>query len=196
VYAWAAGIEPGDPAAVRTAMSDGCAAPIALVQAIGEHFDAVDDPSIADAQPRLWLITRAAQPLALLADDPAAPAAPHQGVLWGLGRVIANERPSLRCTLVDIASGASDEAEQLFHEVRSGADDRQIVLEGVQRSVATLDRRPAPSAGARRRTIDTDEYRLVASQPGSLGHLRLWAESRRPLASDEIEVRIDAAGIN
>jgi hypothetical protein len=103
VYAWAAGIEPGDPAAVRAATSDGCAAPIALVQAIGEHFDAVDDPSIADAQPRLWLITRAAQPLALLADDPAAPAAPHQGVLWGLGRVIANERPSLRCTLVDIA---------------------------------------------------------------------------------------------
>jgi malonyl CoA-acyl carrier protein transacylase len=48
--------------------------------------------------PRLWLVTRGAQP----AGEAEQPLALAQSPLWGLGRVIAAEHPELECTRIDL----------------------------------------------------------------------------------------------
>jgi hypothetical protein len=48
--------------------------------------------------PRLWLITRGAQPV----DAVPAELAIQQAPLWGLGRVIALDHPKLACVRVDL----------------------------------------------------------------------------------------------
>src|SRR5262249_60469312 len=57
------------------------------------------------AAPRLWVVTRGAQ--AVEADESAAVA---QAPLWGFGRVLVNEHPELRPTLIDLdpSPGAGD----------------------------------------------------------------------------------------
>src|SRR5262249_43267037 len=55
------------------------------------------------APPRLWLVTRGAQPVG----DAPTRVALAAATLWGLGRVIALEHPELRCTRVDL-DGTAD----------------------------------------------------------------------------------------
>src|SRR5207237_577494 len=68
----------------------GCISALHLVQVLAR--------SARGEEPRVWLVTRGAQPVD--ADDQLAAVA--QAPLWGLGRVIANEHPQMRCTLLDL----------------------------------------------------------------------------------------------
>ena len=52
----------------------------------------------ANIVPRIFLITRGAQSVGKDLD----PVSPLQASVWGLGRVIVNEHPRFRCTLVDL----------------------------------------------------------------------------------------------
>ncbi|AXK36795.1 SDR family NAD(P)-dependent oxidoreductase [Streptomyces armeniacus] len=80
---------PGQPA-----VTTGLAVTLALVQALGEV--ALDAP--------LWCLTRGA----VAAGDEAAPYAPAQAAVWGLGRVAALEHPDRWGGLVDLPPSGTD----------------------------------------------------------------------------------------
>lgn len=185
VYAWAAeiGQDAADPVADASVASE---ALIALAQGWAAHFD--DAPV---AEPRLWLVTCGAQ---LVGSDDEVEPAPAQSVVWGLGRVLAAERPSCRSTLVDVAPGPGSGA-RLVEELRAGSDDRQLVLRGTARLAPRLARLAVERPAALRR-VETDEYQLAIAEPGTLDSLRPRTTPRRAPGPHEVEVRIDAAGLN
>lgn len=184
VYAWAAEIGPD---AIADAARLGCEAVVALVQGWAALYDAGDPVE----EPRLWLATRGAQHVG--SDDEVEPA-PTQAVVWGIGRVLAAERPTCKLTLVDVERGSEGVA-QLVDELHAGSDERQVGLRDVARLVPRLlrlsvDPLPAPS---RRQT---DEYRLAVAEPGVLESVRPTSVPRRAPGADEVEVRIAAAALN
>src|SRR5581483_9736447 len=143
-----------------------CGSVLSLVQALS----AASPESEAAGAPRLWLVTRGAQPVL----DGAAPD-PLQAPLWGLGRVIAREHPELGCACVDLDPvDAASLAADLFDEVWLGDRETEVALRGGDRYVARLVRKPGlaapavPEPGA-----DVQPLRLAIEEPGVLDHLTL-----------------------
>ncbi len=175
VYAWADGLSTptATPAELAEAEAFGVLTPLAVIQALS----GLDQPP-----PRLYLVTRGAHDVA-----------PAQALLWGLGRVAANEQPALRCTLIDLGAGAASGV--LYDEIRANAADDQVSYRDGERTVARLV--PSPDAGrpAGPRTAESDAYRLAATTPGSLDSLRPVMQVRTAPAPGEVEVRIEAAAL-
>jgi acyl transferase domain-containing protein len=76
--------------------------------------------ALADAKvpepPRLWLVTRGAQPVA----DKQTSLALAQAPVWGLGKVITQEHPELQCVCIDLdPNGEAEEASALVTELFS-----------------------------------------------------------------------------
>jgi myxalamid-type polyketide synthase MxaE and MxaD len=88
--------------------------------------------------PRLWFITRGAQP------PPSSNLAPalEQAPMWGLGRVIAEESPDLWGGLIDIDPGlAIDQATDLLCNDIMDAQETQLAYYGNQRLALRLKRK-------------------------------------------------------
>ncbi|HEX5884362.1 MAG TPA: SDR family NAD(P)-dependent oxidoreductase, partial [Pyrinomonadaceae bacterium] len=84
---------------------------------------------------RLWLVTRGAQ------STKTETVTPAQSALWGMGRVIAAEHPETFGGLIDLDTGASNDAELLCREILRPTDgEDQIVYREGQRHVARLVR--------------------------------------------------------
>ncbi|WP_437594346.1 SDR family NAD(P)-dependent oxidoreductase [Sorangium sp. So ce1000] len=125
----AAALEETSAASLAAAEALGCAGVLHLVQAL----------TAAGRSPRLWVLTRGAQ----AAGEELLAVSPVQASPWGLGRVIAQEHPELRATLVDLAPrGGADEAASLAELLLSATDEPQWALRGDARYVARLARRP------------------------------------------------------
>jgi acyl transferase domain-containing protein/aryl carrier-like protein len=163
--------------------------------------------------PSLWLVTRGAQAVGPSAESVSVAQSP----LWGLGRVIANEHPEFRCTMIDLdPSCPLDEAGSLVEEFWSGDGENQIAWRGDARYVARLVRRslevkpsalsPQPSAVKRQlthngqRTTDNGQkvsaFRLEIPEPGILDNLALRATTRHQPGPGAVEIEICAAGLN
>lgn len=149
--------------------------------------------AVADAaRPvHLWLITRGGA----LATTPPAEYEPRpaQATLTGLGRVIQNEFPDLRCRLVDLDQKFSpeDAARALTAELAAHDNEDEILLAPGARFAMKIRSMPKNPAGA------TPYFRLDFSQPGRLDNL-FWRgelESAPPRA-DEVEARVMAVGLN
>ena len=97
----------------------------AAIEATGDALALAQALEAAVPAPRLWVVTRGAQPVQHRGADLALAQSP----LWGLGRVIALERPELRATLVDL-DPATENAEELAAEAAGG---RRRAIRGVAR---------------------------------------------------------------
>ena len=132
------GLRPWDDAdgpALVEATSQLCERTLQVVSALG--------PDRSGALPRLWLVTRNAQP----ADAQPRSLDVSQAPLWGLGRSIALERPELRCTQIDLdGSSAADDVSSLLQEIIADDPETQVAYRGGVRRVARLVP-SAPSAG-------------------------------------------------
>ncbi|MBP6838495.1 MAG: thioester reductase domain-containing protein [Kofleriaceae bacterium] len=143
------------------------ASTLALVQAVAAR---------ADVSCRLWLVTRGA---AWVGAEPGVIAAAAAAPAWGLGRVVMNECPRLRCTLVDLSAGGAsddlraDEVELLARELVAGDDEREVAIRGRTRYVARLRRRQLGPASAL--VLRPEAAYLVT---GGLGGLGLAAAGR------------------
>jgi acyl transferase domain-containing protein/acyl carrier protein len=85
--------------------------------------------------PRLWFVTRGAQP----AGPERAALAVNQAPLWGLGRVLALEHPELWGGLVDLDPGSREnETMRLLDEIRAPDGEDQIAFRGEQRYAVRL----------------------------------------------------------
>lgn len=84
---------------------------------------------------RLWLVTRGAQAASGAPDNPSA------ALLWGLGRVIANEHPEHWGGLIDLdPNPTNSEAELLCDAILLPDGEDEIALRGERRLVSRLTR--------------------------------------------------------
>lgn len=148
-------------------------------------------------KPRLVLVTRGAQ----AADDSRKAIAISQAPLWGLGRVIANEHPELRCLMLDLDSTpTAGDAQAILDELREEDGESQVALRPDGRRVARLARAAVAGPEAvpeKPRAVPADHpCRLESPAPGMLDSLMLRSVERRPPAAGEVEIRILAAGLN
>jgi acyl transferase domain-containing protein/protein-L-isoaspartate O-methyltransferase len=148
-----------------------CGDALHLTQAL---IEAGDQPA------PLWLVTRDAQ--AVAAGDGLAGAA--QAMLWGMGRVIANEHPELNCALVDLDAGpAATAADFLMDELlRRPAASRhredQLALRGNARYAARLASYLPPGKAAPP-AIRADRAYWIVGGLGGLGLLTArWLAER------------------
>jgi myxalamid-type polyketide synthase MxaE and MxaD len=116
--------------------------------------------------PRLWLITRGAQP----AGEECLPLDAAQAPLWGLGRVIAQEHPMLWGGLIDLDASLSDgAAHQLWKEISASDGEDQIAFRRGRRFAARLVRKPKPAAPQAPLSWRTDGSYLITGGLGDLG---------------------------
>ncbi|MGB3522584.1 MAG: beta-ketoacyl reductase, partial [Mycobacterium sp.] len=121
--------------------------------------------------PRLWLVTRGAQP----AGDEAGLGALSvgQAPVWGLGRSLDHEYPELHATGVDLAAdGGPEELRGLFSEIWSDNPETDVALRGHRRYVARLEPYTAPSEAAgelRGSDIHDQATYLVTGGLGAVG---------------------------
>jgi phthiocerol/phenolphthiocerol synthesis type-I polyketide synthase C len=138
------------------------------VQAIGR------DPAL----PRLWLVTQG------------------QGALWGFGRVVANEYPTLDCTLIDLQiDPASDAAAARLQLELLYPDGEQEILLGAHGRYVARVQNATPAAPAAL-ADPASRFLLDFHAPGRMSNLLWRPQVERALDEDEIEVRVAATGLN
>ncbi|AGA26414.1 type I polyketide synthase [Singulisphaera acidiphila] len=160
----------------------------------------------------LVLVTRGAQSVG---DRPEAVAV-AQGPVIGLGRVIAAEYPRLACKLVDLDPKVQDEGEEpaapwrmvtshppfveqpvpdsllLFAEVQADDGEDEVAWRESTRYAHRFQPSPVavtpPHIGV--------PYHLAIPRPGTLDGLEAHVLHRRPPGQGEVEIEVDAAGLN
>ena len=143
---------------------------------------------------RLWIVTRGAQPV--------GPTAAHlslaQTPLWGLAKSIDLEHAELSCTRIDLdPEGAADELAALSEELSLPGAEREVAFRKGTRYVARLvSRAPKLSIGAVLDVPATESFRLDITRPGNLENLILRGTSRQQPQPGEVEIRVNAAGLN
>jgi acyl transferase domain-containing protein len=132
VHLWALETPPFEETSIevlRASQRQGCGSVLCLLQAISR--------SQGIGSPRLWLVTRKAQPVVPQSHDLAV----SQSSLWGLGTVIAMEHPELGCVRVDLdGSNPETAAGNLLTEICSGSPEKQVGFRGGVRYVPRLVR--------------------------------------------------------
>jgi acyl transferase domain-containing protein/SAM-dependent methyltransferase len=125
-------------------------------------------------QPRLWIATQGAQPVA--GGDAADPA---QAALWGLGRALALESPGTWGGLIDLAADADPAAaaEQVLAQLTADDGEDQASFRGGERFVPRLTR--LHEAEPAQPVIRGDAAYLITGGLGSLGlALARWLAER------------------
>jgi acyl transferase domain-containing protein len=148
---------------VEAALGIGCGGALQALQALTRVSP--------DGPARLWLVTRGAQAVEAGPSPPdAVPAA-----LWGLGRVIAGERPELWGGLIDLdpAAADDDDCSALAAELLLATREREVALRGGRRYVPRLHRGAGAGAGAdagsRQVQVRGDAAYLVTGGLGAAG---------------------------
>ncbi len=148
--------------------------------------------------PRVWIVTRnAAAGLDAEDGEPAVSQAP----LWGLGRVIMNEYPGVRCTMADLgtvdAAAGESSLDALADEILADGREDEVAFRGGARLVhryerVSLDagRGEGPSSSMR----DDGGFTLECLPRGSLDNLTWRASARRPPGNGEIGDRGSRGG--
>ena len=132
-----------------------CAQAVDLIRTLAE----------AGATPRVWLVTKGAQPIA----DRSEPIAVAQAPIWGLGRVIALEHPELWGGLVDLdpAETVAAAAEHVVESVLDADEEDQAAYRDGRRYVPRLMR--AAHRPENRVAVHPDGAYLVSGGLGGLG---------------------------
>jgi NADPH:quinone reductase-like Zn-dependent oxidoreductase len=126
-----------------------------------------------------------------------AEAAPGAAMLWGLGRVLANEHQELRLRMVDIQGLDGGSAALRFAaELLDPDDETEVFLTEKGRFAPRLAKHPADDGGRVVRDSGRTVTRLGFSGHGSLEGLR-WSEV--PIAAPgegQVAIRVQATGLN
>jgi NADPH:quinone reductase-like Zn-dependent oxidoreductase/acyl carrier protein len=146
------------------------------------------------AKRRLWIVTRGAQAVGTA----TAHISLAQTPLWGLAKSIDLEHAELGCTRIDLdPEGVTEEITALSEELSLPGSEREVAFRKGTRYVARLVPRAAkPSSGAVLEVPAADSFRLDISRPGSLDNLVLRKTSRPKPQPGEVEISVNAAGLN
>ncbi|MEA5554859.1 type I polyketide synthase [Nodularia spumigena] len=128
-----------------------------LIQTVTTHWQKLPD---------LWLVTRGANKI--LAENSLQP---QQSLLWGLGAVINNEYPQMRCVCLDLSPTAEpDEGEFLFKELHTPSNELRLALRQGNRYGARLVSATIPPAQKQQLVSQEGAY-LITGGLGKLGLL-------------------------
>ncbi|MBS0323324.1 MAG: SDR family NAD(P)-dependent oxidoreductase [Proteobacteria bacterium] len=141
--------------------------------------------------PRLWIVTHGGTPAGGL--QVSCRPNPAQAALWGFGRVVMNEHPALECTLVELACDPVKALPRLENELLYPDGTSEIVLADTGRY--TLVMREETDIQATSARAD-ERFRLDFHLPGQLRNLLWLPQEVRTLGEDEVEVQVQAAGLN
>lgn len=178
------------PETISQDIEHGCLSVMYLVQAMARQ-------GWRD-MPRLWIVTRGAQ--AVLATG--APLCVSQSTLWGLGRTIALEHPEIECTRIDIdLERTADQGALLWREISGRSREDQVAYRKEGRFVARLVKTSFEGGDTAEVNVSPQRangrpFRLESLQPGVLDRLFLQEFPRRAPGLGEIEIEIEAAGLN
>ncbi|MCX5114680.1 type I polyketide synthase [Streptomyces sp. NBC_00378] len=158
---------------------------LAFAQAADEHRGAW----------RLYAVTRHAY--AVTEDESGHPA---HSTVRGVARVMAVEQPHMRPTLIDTDPGENG-LRALAVELLADAPEDEVALRGDTRHIARINRAPITptertACATRTVRFGQDGFRLRVGQLGNLDSLELAATGRRQPGEGEVEVRVDATGLN
>ncbi|MGH8907430.1 MAG: SDR family NAD(P)-dependent oxidoreductase [Egibacteraceae bacterium] len=195
VHCWSldAGVRRLTMDTLVAAQKAGCLSVVHLTQQLVE--------GASGQAPRLWLVTGGAQALHP-GQDPVSIA---QSPLVGLRRVIFNEHPEFRCTLVDVGHPTVDDGgphygagdiEELCEELCCDDQEDEVLLRGQARYVARLARASLGGAPPERARSGPGAYRLGILTPGVLDSLSLGPVRRQRPRAREVEIEVHAAGLN
>lgn len=129
VYAWGLGSCPsGELTADKLDVANtGCETLLHLIQCLSR--------AETKRAPRLWLVTAGAH--RIVEEDRSEGVA--QSPLWGMGRVISNEHPELRCVRIDLSTAISeDEIHSLTEEFCGDSNEEEVAFRSGTRYVARL----------------------------------------------------------
>ena len=189
LFAW--GISPAQaPGLDFGRLSLGAIALLHLAQAMVQQ----------SGQPRLWIVTRGAQRVGPQDGAPALEPAP----LWGLARVIANEQPELKCTIVDLGSQPDDqETQNLLGFLLASCPEGQLSLRHAGSFIPRLvpmkldmDAAQAQPAAADEVLNEGQPYKVTTHAPGILDQLVVEPMPRVIPKAGEVEIEIHAVGLN
>jgi NADPH:quinone reductase-like Zn-dependent oxidoreductase/acyl carrier protein len=119
------------------------------------------------------------------------------GQLWGLGRVLQNEKSEIRCRMIDLAFGRDDSSHQsyadsLAAEILSLSDEAEVALTRHGR----FGLRTRPWHGRRAAKPNDAPAIKLSFTPGSLERLTWRTASRRAPRDGEVEIEVEATGLN
>jgi acyl transferase domain-containing protein/acyl carrier protein len=135
----------------------------------------------------LWLITERA-----VATESGEPVDPVQAALWGLGRNIMNEEQSLRCRLVD-HDGSDEAVHALANLLSTSVEEPELAL----RQGKFLASRLLPWSRSGHLAVPrTADYVLAPTERGAIDNLRLAETEVLPPGPGEVQIRVEAAGLN
>ena len=148
--------------------------------------------------PRVYFVTRGAQ--SVLIDDLTNGVA--SSPLLGLSRVANNEHQRFRWTLIDLDEQRGEfEVDNLLEEITLGNQETEVAYRNDRRYVNRLQQMrledtPERSSDAIQADGNVVSFRLQTRKPGTLSNLSLNESKRRTPEPNEIEVRVQAGGIN
>lgn len=163
---------------------------VSLVQKLAE----------SESCPRLFILTRGA--FCLPGDT--APVSLLQAGLEGAVQVLYNEMPDLRVKLIDLdpAVEPADQREELIGELAAQADKHDVVAfrktgrmvkqcEYLRQCPVGFHTALPPQEKGENRAVG-----LTVDYPGSIEGLTLESIDRLPPGPEEVEIRVESAGIN
>ncbi|MGJ6127019.1 SDR family NAD(P)-dependent oxidoreductase [Mycolicibacterium sp. Y3] len=135
----------------------------------------------------LWIVTERA-----VATEPGEPVDPVQAALWGFGRTLIAEQPTLRVRLVD-GDGSQESLDWLAGALGAPVVEPEMAVRQGRFLVSRLlhwarsGQLPMPRS---------DDYVLAPTERGAIDNLRLVEKELTPPEANEVQVRIEAAGLN
>ncbi|OKH23568.1 polyketide synthase [Hydrococcus rivularis NIES-593] len=148
--------------------------------------------------PRLWLVTKGAQPVKT--DGDLSTSGIAQSCLWGMGKVIALEHPELNCVRIDLdPKSTENEIQTLFDEIWSPDAEDQIAFRDGNRYVARLVRNHLNKQSENQAIAPIENsipVRLEIENRGVLDNLHWQPTTRRQPSVGEIEIQVRATGLN
>ena len=162
VHLWnldAADLEKADLKEVQKAQTLGPVSALRIVQAL--------DRARLTTPPKLWLISRGAQP----AGEKATPLSVLQSPLWGLGRTIAMENGDFWGGMVDLdpADAPAVAARLLIRQLSEGGGEDQTAFRDGQRRVLRLARRMKMVSKPQLVPVRPDATYLITGGLGGIG---------------------------
>lgn len=126
---------------------------------------------------------------------------PAAATLWGFIRTLEVEHPEIVCRRIDLPGRwkVSEATQRLKTELLAECEERQVALTANGSMAPRLCRWPhaAPKSNASVLDLPTDERYRVEFPPSHLiDELQVHVCTAEPLAPDEVEIEVRAAGLN
>lgn len=165
VYLWGLDAPPPGDLSVQELESSQLMLHAGLLHTIQALTRAVSEQKDRGAPPRLWVVTRAAQPVA-----PGQAVLPAQASLWGLGKTAALELPKLFGGLIDLDPDPAGEEEiALLSEITASDDEKQVAYRKTERFAARLVHRTDDLPEGAPLSFRPEAAYLVTGGLGALG---------------------------